>query len=108
MEYGNAKASVAYQGSGPMMGANAPDTQRAFDSMLDNMGKQLAGIAEGVARVNQFRNRLLNQKPESVGKDSAPTPAPQTIEARLSSMIHMANNIGDHLNSIAGELERAA
>lgn len=85
------------------------EKQRHLDALIEQIEKGLASIAEGVNRAHQFRNRLLNARPESVGvKETAEPPSPNTIEGRLARLARQAEGIGSGLHGVCSDLDSAA
>ena len=82
--------------------------RRRLEGLLDEMEKHLSVIADGVAQLYQFRARLLNPRPEGVGKDKAQVPTQPTVESRLVDLNAQAGNIGNGLLECLGELSKAA
>lgn len=106
MEYGQTAAASA---SAQPTGRNAPAVeQRSLEAACERLEKHLAAMADGVSRINQFSQRLLNPRPQGVGKDSSALPKPGTIEGRLQHILHVAEGITNALHEVANELERAA
>lgn len=97
----------------PVLGGQhvgAPDavTQPALHALCDRLEKQLAAMAEGVQRTKQFSMRLMDPRPENVGKDSQAVPQPSSVEGRLRHLVHVTESINAALHNVAAELERAA
>ena len=93
---------------GGRVAATTAVEQPSLHALCDRLEKQMAVLIEGVSRTRQFSQRLLDPRPEQVGKDSSAVPQPQTVEARLRHILHTAENIGHALHGVATELDRAA
>lgn len=82
--------------------------QPALHVLCDRLEKQLAAMAEGVNRTRQFSMRLLDPRPEQVGKGDQAVPVPSTVEGRLRHLVHVTEAINAALHNVAADLERAA
>jgi hypothetical protein len=82
--------------------------QPTMQSICDRLEKNLATIAEGVGRTRNFSHRLLDPRPEKVGKGDQAIATPGSIEGRLRYIAQTAEMIGAELHSVLSDLERAA
>lgn len=94
--------------AGELRGANVATEVRALDGLLDRLTEELHAMAENASRISQFKNRLVNPRPQGVNEKPTAAPIASSIESRLQDIINMAHNIGAQLNETANELDRAA
>jgi hypothetical protein len=87
--------------------------EKSLDAIVRQLENQLTVIAEGVNRVQIFKTRLVNQRPQlQGGQEGNPKgvnpPTPGSIEGRLNYLSSVAGHIGEMLHEVAADLDRAA
>ena len=87
--------------------APKPIEKPRLQQQLDQLEKVLSGCHECASRIENAADRLLNPKPQDVGK-TAERPSPNSIEGRLAMMIEIAEGLGSRLIHAANQLDQTA
>ena len=102
--YQGATSALVYQ-AGQIDAPARP--QGPIEGLVSQIESRISGLFDVSHRTEQAMNRLLNPRPAEVGKNSADTPAPQTIEGRMQSIVRMLDAVDARFRDQAERLDSA-
>ena len=82
-------------------------SQPAIFAQIGTIDVELNSAYTALQRLEGVYQRVMNPAPTAVGKDSAPAPTQNTLEARLNDSGKAAANLAAMLHSLAERFEKA-